>query len=67
MAGEYSAMRCDGPSSHLAASRPGVHSHAYTDQIKATDEHIRTTKAHLNVLIEMCERHLRDSHGERPS
>jgi hypothetical protein len=28
---------------------------------------IRTTKAHLNVLIEMGERHLRDSHRERPS
>jgi hypothetical protein len=30
-------------------------------------EYIRTVEAHLNILIEMFERHLRDSHGERPS
>jgi septal ring factor EnvC (AmiA/AmiB activator) len=30
-------------------------------------EYIRTVEAHLNILIEMFERHLRESHGERPS
>jgi septal ring factor EnvC (AmiA/AmiB activator) len=48
------------------------------EQLRATDarlsradaelgEHIRTVESHLNILIEMFERHLRDSRGERPS
>jgi hypothetical protein len=33
-----------------------------------TDEHLRTVDTHLNVLIEMFERHLREDHGhQRPS
>jgi hypothetical protein len=30
-------------------------------------EYIKTVESHLNILIEIFERHLRDSHGERPS
>ena len=30
-------------------------------------EYIKTVEAHLNVVIEMFERHLRDDHGQRPS
>jgi len=29
--------------------------------------YIKTVEAHLNVVIEMFERHLRDDHGQRPS
>lgn len=40
-------------------------------QLKATDErlsaHIGTVESHLNVVIEMFERHLRDEHGPKPS
>jgi hypothetical protein len=33
-----------------------------------TDEHLRTVETHLNVVIEMFERHLREDHGhQRPS
>jgi len=44
------------------------------EQFKRTDtrlnelgEYIKTVESHLNVLIEMFERHLRDDHGHRPS
>jgi flagellar capping protein FliD len=41
------------------------------EQLRATDarlsEHISTVEAHLNVVIEMFERHLREDHGQRPS
>ena len=30
-------------------------------------EYIKTVEAHLNVVIEMFERHLREDHGQRPS
>ena len=30
-------------------------------------EYIKTVESHLNVLIEMFERHLREDHGHRPS
>jgi hypothetical protein len=29
--------------------------------------YIKTVEAHLNVVIEMFERHLREDHGQRPS
>jgi septal ring factor EnvC (AmiA/AmiB activator) len=49
--------------------------HQRTDeQFKRTDtrlnelgEYIKTVESHLNVLIEMFERHLREDHGHRPS
>jgi uncharacterized protein YukE len=41
------------------------------EQLRATDarlsEHINTVESHLNVLIQVFERHLRDDHGHRPS
>jgi hypothetical protein len=44
------------------------------DQLKATDgqlarlgEHISTVESHLNVVIQMFERHLREDHGTPPS
>jgi hypothetical protein len=41
------------------------------EQLRATDarltEHISTVESHLNVVIEMFERHLREDHGHRPS
>jgi hypothetical protein len=41
------------------------------EQLRATDarlsEHITTVESHLNVVIEMFERHLREDHGHRPS
>jgi hypothetical protein len=51
---------------------------ATAEQLQTTDarhsqadlelrEYIKTVESHLNILIEMFERHLRDSHGERPS
>jgi len=30
-------------------------------------EYIKTVESHLNVVIQMFERHLRDDHGQRPS
>jgi hypothetical protein len=40
-------------------------------QLKETDarlsEHIKTVESHLNVVVEMFERHLREDHGRRPS
>jgi hypothetical protein len=40
-------------------------------QLRETDarltEHIGTVESHLNVVIEMFERHQRDDHGPRPS
>ena len=30
-------------------------------------EYIKTVEAHLNIVIEMFERHLREDHGHRPS
>ena len=41
------------------------------EQLEAADadlrEYIRTVESHLNVLIEMFERHLREDHGPKPS
>jgi len=44
------------------------------EQFKRTDtrlnelgEYIKTVESHLNVVIEMFERHLREDHGHRPS
>jgi len=37
------------------------------EQIRATDGHIRDVESHLNIVIEMFERHLREDHGQRPS
>ena len=44
------------------------------EQLQATDarlselsEHITTVESHLDVVIEMFERHLREDHGHRPS
>ena len=44
------------------------------EQFRRTDtrlnelgEYIKTVESHLNVLIEMFERHLREDHGHRPS
>ena len=41
------------------------------EQLLAADarlsEHINTVESHLNVVIQMFERHLRDDHGLRPS
>ena len=30
-------------------------------------EYIKNVESHLNVVIQMFERHLRDDHGQRPS
>ena len=30
-------------------------------------QYIKTVEAHLNVVLEMFERHLREDHGQRPS
>jgi hypothetical protein len=44
------------------------------EQLRATNarvddvgEYIKTVESHLNVVIEMFERHLREEHGHRPS
>jgi len=37
------------------------------DAQKHTDEQLRLSESHLNVLIEMFERHLREDHGHEPS
>ena len=44
------------------------------EQLRATGarvddlgEYIKTVESHLNVVIEMFERHLREDHGQRPS
>ena len=41
------------------------------EQLEAADadlrSHIRDVESHLNVVIEMFERHLREDHGSRPS
>ena len=41
------------------------------EQLRATDarlgEHIATVESHLNVVIEIFDRHLREDHGHRPS
>jgi hypothetical protein len=41
------------------------------EQLREADadlrEYIRTVESHLNVLIEMFERHLREDHGPKPS
>jgi ABC-type transporter Mla subunit MlaD len=41
------------------------------EQLRATDarlgEHIGRVEAHLNIVIEMFDRHLREDHGHRPS
>jgi hypothetical protein len=41
------------------------------EQLRATDarlsEHITSVESHLDVVIEMFERHLREDHGHRPS
>jgi Fe-S-cluster containining protein len=34
---------------------------------KRTDKQLRTVDAHLDIVIEMFERHLREDHGHRPS
>ncbi len=36
-------------------------------QLRALSQHINTVESHLNVVIQMFERHLRDDHGQRPS
>ncbi len=36
-------------------------------QLKETDEYIKTVESHLNVVIQMFERHLREDHGRQPS
>jgi ABC-type transporter Mla subunit MlaD len=44
---------------------------ATNEQLRATDarlsEHITSVESHLDVVIEMFERHLREDHGHRPS
>ena len=44
------------------------------EQLRSTDarlselsEHVSTVESHLDVVIEMFERHLREDHGHRPS
>jgi hypothetical protein len=37
------------------------------EQLARTDEQLARTDAHLGVLIDMFERHLRDDHGREPS
>jgi hypothetical protein len=36
-------------------------------QLGETDAYIRTVESHLNALIDMFERHLREDHGHGPS
>ena len=37
------------------------------EQLRQSDLHIDRVESHLNVLIEMFERHLREDHGRPPS
>jgi maltodextrin utilization protein YvdJ len=37
------------------------------EQLKQTDEQLQRTESHLNVVIQMFERHLREAHGQGPS
>jgi hypothetical protein len=39
---------------------------ATSEQGGATAEHIKMVESHLNVVIEMFERHLREDHGAPP-
>jgi hypothetical protein len=34
---------------------------------RLTEEHLRTVESHLNVVVDMFDRHLREDHGQRPS
>jgi hypothetical protein len=36
-------------------------------EVKELGEYIKTVESHLNVVMEMFERHLREDHGHRPS
>ena len=36
-------------------------------RVDEVGQYIKTVEAHLNAVIEMFERHLRDDHGQRPS
>jgi hypothetical protein len=36
-------------------------------QVKALGDHLKTVESHLDMVIEMFERHLREDHGRRPS
>ena len=59
---------------HTAQQRTDEQFKRTDEQFRRTDtrlnelgEYIKTVESHLNVLIEMFERHLRDDHGHRPS
>jgi hypothetical protein len=59
---------------HAAQQRNDEQFQRTDEQFKRTDtrlnelgEYIKTVESHLNVVIEMFERHLRDDHGHRPS
>ena len=55
----------------VAQKRTDEQLRATNEQLRATDarlsEHITTVESHLDVVIEMFERHLREDHGHRPS
>jgi hypothetical protein len=36
-------------------------------QLRELGDHIKTVESHLDVVIQMFERHLREGHGHRPS
>ena len=36
-------------------------------RVDEVGQYIKTVEAHLNVVVEMFERHLREDHGQRPS
>jgi septal ring factor EnvC (AmiA/AmiB activator) len=38
-----------------------------TGNVRDLGDYIKTVDAHLNLVIEMFERHLREDHGQRPS
>ena len=59
---------------HAAQQRTDEQFKRTDEQFRRTDtrfnelgEYIKTVESHLNVLIEMFERHLREDHGHRPS
>ena len=37
------------------------------EQLRATDAHLNEVGSHLDIVIEMFERHLREDHGQRPT
>ena len=45
----------------------GAHQQRTDERLRELAEQVQRTDSHLDVLIQMFERHLRDDHGPRPS